>query len=258
MPWERSVADDPVAVLTAALQDPDLADRHEQIRAALARRMPVGVGAPDPRAPPAPHEKHLPGERMAEGWDRLKEPVGLAVRLGHRAANAATLGGFDAGLNAVDRAAGTHFGVTNEQQDADRVAHPWMTGTADAIGTVAPTGAPAKAGEVIGRGVDALTGLAAKRGSGGSPGGQGRGRRGHRGCDRRTRPGGRVGLPRRGPGSIGRAALSGAESGAALGAPMGFRGGRWRRGGARVARAAPTSPFCTSTASSPAPSPGAR
>lgn len=237
MPSERSVADSPVDVLSAALADPDLADRHEEIRAALSRRMPVGVGAPDPHAPPPPHENTF-GERMADGWDRLKTGVSdaaaLPVRLGHRAANAATFGGFDAGLNAIDRAAGTHFGVTNEQQDADRAEHPWLTGTADAIGYVAPTGAPAKAGEAIGRGVDALTGAVAKRGLAARLAAKAAGGAVTGGATAALVGGAESASRGDSPSQIGRAALSGAETGAGLGAPMGFAAGA----GGEAARAA--------------------
>ena len=231
--------------LTAALDEPEGKYTHDQIRQRLVQlhgarevtsaqnwQPPGGAEPVNIQSQPVPE---TPGGFARRVGGEVEDQAGVAVRLGHRAANAATFGAFDTGLNAIDRAAGTHFGVPQEQQDADRAEHPWLTGTADAIGYMAPTGAPAKAGEAIGRGVDALTGAIAKRGlaarlaaraAGGAATGAGTGAI-VQGAESASRG---ESLPQ-----IGRAALSGAETGAEFGAPMGFAAGAAGEG-ARAAR----------------------
>lgn len=221
--------DDPVAVLTAALQDPDLAPRHEEIRRALAKQLPLGVAAPDASRDRQPPSEPTFGDRMSQGWSRLRNaaaPVARGINdAADRTLNAATMGGWRAAENAATNLSGHQVGPSKEEAADFQQEHPWVSGTADALGYVAPAGAPARVGEAIGRGVDALTGAVAKRGLAARLAARGLGGAATGAATGAVVQGGEAASRGESPSQIGREALSGAETGAEFGGPLGFAGG---------------------------------
>lgn len=262
-----------VARLMQALDEPEGKYTHDQIRQRLynlqqgRERASVGAfhddsasGRPGPEVDMEPQEvPETPGGFARRVGSQIEEGARLPVHLGHRAVNAATFGGFDAGLNLIDRAAGTRFGVHPDEQAADEANHPWMTGTANAVGYVAPVGLPARAGEAIGRGVDALTSTIAKRAAGSATG-----RLAVRAGTGAATGAATGGLTRGletsaaggSPSDVGREALQGAKTGGALGAPLGAAAGAAGELAAKMRASSPDLAILHKYGLEPGPVPG--
>ena len=153
--------DDAIATLEAALSDPAQADKHDRIRAALAKARPVALGAPpeiaaNQRAQAQVQEDDGPLARIGRGFRRMDKALETPAMLVNKAANAASGGLFKGGLDALETITGGRLGPTSEQWNRVDTDNPRLAMAAEFAGNVAPAGIPAKVGSMTARAADPL------------------------------------------------------------------------------------------------------